>query len=172
LGLSIMFRKMADASPPPPSQHQDEEPVPAFDFDKNTPEYRIWKVEEKVILRSHIQGYRGAPRKKKARYIAEKVIPEIKACWDGRYDKKKLKKDKELRKEWDKKKQVFFKIMFRAWNNAGPAAHFYLVWEQRGHRAGVENTRSQLQCDVQHGGSEQKEGRDTGTCKEYGWRLG
>jgi hypothetical protein len=99
-----MFGKMADVSPPPPSL--DDEPVPAFDFDKNTPEYRIWKVEEKIILRSHIEGYRGAPRKKKSTYIAEKVIPEIKACWDGRYDKKKLKKDKELRKEWDKKKQV------------------------------------------------------------------
>lgn len=94
---------MADVTP-----SVQDEPGAAFDFDKNTAEYRIWKVEEKIILKSHIEGYRGAPRKKKSIYVAEKVVPEIKACWNGRYDKKKLKKDKELRKEWEKKKQVRF----------------------------------------------------------------
>ena len=131
---------------PSPSIHG--EPVPAFDFDKNTAEYRIWKVEEKIVLKSHIEGYRGALRKKKSIYVAEKVVPEIKACWNGRYDKKKLKKDKELRKEWEKKKQVLLEYMYGAVNDSGPAAHFYLVWEQCGHRPGVEDPRSQLQCDV------------------------
>ena len=66
---------------PSPSIHG--EPVLAFDFDKNTAEYRIWKVEEKIVLKSHIEGYRGTLQKKKSIYVAEKVIPKIKACWNG-----------------------------------------------------------------------------------------
>jgi len=37
--------------------------------------------------------------------VAE-VIPKIKVCWKGRYDRNKLKKDGELKKEWGKKKEV------------------------------------------------------------------
>jgi hypothetical protein len=90
---------------PNPSSSQDE-PQPAFGFEDDTAEFQIWKAEERTILRSHVEGYRGSARKTKATYVAQQVLPKIKACWNGRYDKRNLKRDKSLRKEWEKKKEV------------------------------------------------------------------
>lgn len=80
--------------------------TPNLAFSKDTPDSQIWTSEEKSILKSHVEGYRAAPRKTKSSYVAVKVIPEIKRCWKGRYDKKRLKDDRDLKKEWDKKKNV------------------------------------------------------------------
>ena len=84
----------------------NEDPVPAFQSQGDSPDSQIWKADELAILRSHIQGYRGSARKKKAVYVVKEVIPQIKATWKGRYDKRSLKKDPQLKKEWDKKKEV------------------------------------------------------------------
>jgi len=94
--LFISWTKMADPSDPPA----------AFNFENDIAHRRIWKVEENTILQSHIEGYRSAPKNNKAKYVAKKVLPAIKACWNGRYDKKKFKNDEALRKEWEKKKVV------------------------------------------------------------------
>lgn len=83
-----------------------KESTPALAFSKDTPDSQIWTAEEKRVLQSHIEGYRAAPRKTKSSYVVGKVIPEIKKCWKGRYDKKKTKSDRDLKKEWDKKKNV------------------------------------------------------------------
>ena len=83
-----------------------DDPAPTFQSNGDTPDSRIWKADEDAILRSHILGYRGAGRKKKAAYVVEMVIPPIKATWNGRYDRKNMKKDRSIQKEWNKKKEV------------------------------------------------------------------
>jgi len=87
------------------SPRNDELP-PAIQLEGDTPDSQIWKASEITILQSHIRGYRGAGRKKKASYIVTVVIPQIKKAWNGRYARKELKKDRALQKEWDKKKKV------------------------------------------------------------------
>ena len=81
-------------------------PAPAFQTEGDTPDSQIWKADELVILRSHILGYRGAGRKKKVAYVVAEVIPQIKATWNGRYDRKTLRKEEAIKKEWTKKKEV------------------------------------------------------------------
>lgn len=66
----------------------------------------IWTTKEKAILKHHIQGYRTSPKKLKAAYIVEHVIPKIKALWDGRYSKKNMARDSVVKSEWAKKKKV------------------------------------------------------------------
>ena len=88
------------------SPSHDDPPAPAFQSEGDTPDSQIWKADELAILRSHILGYRGAGRKKKAAYVVTAVIPQIKATWNGRYDRKSLKKDQAIKKEWSKKKDV------------------------------------------------------------------
>lgn len=90
----------------------EETPPLAFDFNNDTPDSQIWTSQEKTILKSHIEGYRSALRKTKSAYVVAKVIPEIKASWHGRFDRKKLKKDREVNKEWAKKKDVSKRIEF------------------------------------------------------------
>jgi hypothetical protein len=84
----------------------NEDSTPPLEFNKDTPDSQIWTSEEKRILKSHVDGYRGAERKTKSVYVVVKVIPDIKHSWNGQYDKKELKKDRSLKKEWDKKKDV------------------------------------------------------------------
>jgi len=104
---SLCLTTMSNLTSNPP-RSQDE---PA-DANENS---RIWTPEEKAILRSHIEGYHSSPKNFKAKYVAKKVIPEIKACWRGRYDKKKLKSDEGVRKEWEKKKEVtFYKVSLQS----------------------------------------------------------
>ncbi|KAF8961700.1 hypothetical protein BDZ97DRAFT_1921028 [Flammula alnicola] len=50
----------------------DDGPV-AFDFDNDTPDSQIWTAKEKMILKAHLEGYRGAPRKTKSSYVATTV---------------------------------------------------------------------------------------------------
>ncbi|KAF8952544.1 hypothetical protein BDZ97DRAFT_1768397 [Flammula alnicola] len=83
----------------------------------------IWTAKEKMILKAHLEGYRGAPRKTNR--------SEIKETWKGRYDKKNMKKDRAIKKEWEKKKYV-------------SVANIHLVWEPCGHRARFEDPRIQL----------------------------
>lgn len=66
----------------------------------------IWTVKEKGILKNHIQGYRSTPKKSKAAYIVEHVIPKIKDLWNGRYSKKNMGRDSVVKAEWAKKKKV------------------------------------------------------------------
>jgi hypothetical protein len=89
------------SSTPVPSLNPDEH-VADLAADDN----QIWTAGEKAILKSHVEGYRGSPRKSKAKFVVDEVIPRIKTFWRGRYDRKKLSKDPELRKEWRKKKEV------------------------------------------------------------------
>ena len=124
---------MADLTPNRSPSH--DEPPPAFPVKGDSPDSQIWKADENAILKSHIQGYRGAARKKKAPYIMKNVVPEIRATWKGRYDKKELRKDRNMKKEWDKKKQV---IKTKFCCGQGPThgtdtptltANFYMVWQ-------------------------------------------
>lgn len=89
----------------PQATSNNSTPAP-FQGNDDSPESQIWTAEERRILKFHVEGYRNALRKTKAAYVAKTVIPEIKSSWKGRYDKKNLKKDKGLKKEWDKKKDV------------------------------------------------------------------
>jgi hypothetical protein len=100
--ISLSLIIMSDES----STARPGESTPTLGFNKDTPDSQIWTIEEKRILKSHIDGYRAAPRKTKSSYVAAKVIPEIKKAWNGRYDKTKMKNDRALKKEWDKKKNV------------------------------------------------------------------
>jgi len=124
---------MTDLTPNRSPSH--DEPPPAVELEGDSPDSQIWKADENAILKSHIQGYRAAGRKKKATYVMNKVVPEIRATWNGRYDKKELKKDRTVKKEWDKKKQVI-NAKFRSGQQSirgadepAVAANFYMVWE-------------------------------------------
>lgn len=120
---------------PNPSSSQDE-PQLEYGFEEDTPEFQIWKAEEKAILRSHVEGYRGSPRKTKSAYVAQQVLPQIKACWNGRYDKRNLKKDKSVRKEWEKKKEVCSEnIGCSRLIDVGGSADIHMVREPCGIRA-------------------------------------
>ena len=100
----VCSMRMAD--PTPNRSPGLEEPPAAFQVEGDTPGSQIWTTEEKTILRSHVEGYRSAGRQKKSAYVVKEVIPQIKASWRGRYDKKRLKNNRALKKEWDKKKDV------------------------------------------------------------------
>ena len=97
--MSIRLLKMTETTPIPSSNITDDPAAPEVDN-------QIWTPEEKVVLKSHVDGYRSAQRKEKARFVVAEVIPKIKFYWKGRYDRNKLKKDGELKKEWGKKKEV------------------------------------------------------------------
>jgi len=83
-----------------------DEPPPAFQVASDIPDSQIWKASERAVLLSHVDGYRGAARKKKASYILRNVLDDIKKIWNKRYARKNLKKDAAVQKEWDKKKKV------------------------------------------------------------------
>jgi hypothetical protein len=87
------------------SPSHDESP-PALQLGGDTPDSQIWKVSERAVLLSHVEGYRGAKSKQKASYILREVLDDIKKVWNKRYSRKNLKKDAALQKEWDKKKKV------------------------------------------------------------------
>ena len=97
--MSIWLLKMTATTPIPSSNITDDPAAPEVDN-------QIWTPEEKVILKSHVDGYRGAQRKEKARFVVAEVIPKIKFYWKGQYDQNKLKKDRALKKEWGNKKEV------------------------------------------------------------------
>lgn len=99
---SIWLTKMAEPTPPNPPSNIEAPPASNLQLDN-----QIWMKEEKEILKSHVEGYRAARPKTKLKFVIEKVIPKFKAYWKGRYDGKKLKKDKDLKQEWAKKKDVF-----------------------------------------------------------------
>lgn len=75
-------------------------------IEDETPDSDIWTVKEKALLKASIQGYRDSPKRKKAAFIAKKVVPKIKDLWNGRYSKTSMAKDKEVKAEWAKKKKV------------------------------------------------------------------
>ncbi len=85
---------------PIPTSHIDDDPA-AAEVDN-----QIWTPEEKLILKAHVEGYRGTPRRSKAKFVVAEVIPKIKGYWKRRYDRKKLRNNGELKKEWTKKKEV------------------------------------------------------------------
>lgn len=103
--MRIQSLKMTEPTPTP-SSNVDDDPATA-EVDN-----QIWTPEEKVILKSHVDGYRSALRNLKAKFVVAQVIPKIKVYWKGRYDRKKLKKDRELKKEWNKKKEVILRAIF------------------------------------------------------------
>ena len=70
------------------------------------PSSSIWTNKEKAVLTDHIQGYRRTPKKSKAAFIVNEVIPKIKGLWDGRYSKRKMSRDSVIKAEWAKKKKV------------------------------------------------------------------
>jgi len=124
---------MTDLTPNRSSSH--DEPPPSVQLEGDSPESQIWKADENAILKSHIQGYRAAGHRKKAPYVMNNVVPEIRATWNGRYDRKELKKNRMVKQEWDKKKQVIdAKFHSRQQSTCGTdepavAANFHMVWE-------------------------------------------
>jgi len=139
---------------PPHNESATVNPSPAaFEGNDATADSQIWTAEEKRILKSHIAGYRSAPRKTKSCYVAQKVIPEIKNSWLGRYNKKKLKKEPMVKKEWDKKKDVCMPNPYNLVANENNEEDIYVVWEQCGLRPQSQNSRVQFQCNVQYSGS-------------------
>ncbi len=62
-------------------------------IEETTSPSAIWTAEERAVLQKSIEGYRNAPKNKKASFIAQKVVPEIKLKWKGRYSKKIMLKD-------------------------------------------------------------------------------
>ncbi|KAF8956035.1 hypothetical protein BDZ97DRAFT_1925910 [Flammula alnicola] len=99
-----------------PQPHNDvahsnvEENDPQIDtnMDDDGPDSQIWTAKEKALLKAHVEGYRAAPRKTKASYIVNTVIPKIKELWKGRYSKKSMNNDSGLKSEWAKKKKSIF----------------------------------------------------------------
>ncbi|KDR64989.1 hypothetical protein GALMADRAFT_149099 [Galerina marginata CBS 339.88] len=82
----------------------DIDPIPDPTMPCDNPENSIWTPKELAVLQSHVQAYRGVPRKEKSHYIASHVAPQVKACWGSRYSKENTAKDKAAKEQWAKKK--------------------------------------------------------------------
>lgn len=104
--MFLRLTKMPEPTPNPPSNIEES---PACDLLLDN---QIWMKEEKDILKSHAEGYRAAAPKAKLKFVIDKVIPKFKAYWNGRYAGKKLKKDKNMKQEWAKKKDVFLLCIY------------------------------------------------------------
>ncbi|KAF8955816.1 hypothetical protein BDZ97DRAFT_1926279 [Flammula alnicola] len=115
---------MTEPTPNESSGNLNDDGAVAFEFDNDTPDSQIWTAKEKMILKAHLEGYRGAPRKTKSSYVATTVVPEIKETWKGRYDKKNMKKDRAIKKEWEKKKYVSVGRCPGTYSDSGPQQIF------------------------------------------------
>jgi hypothetical protein len=133
---------------------------------------QIWMKEEKDILKSHAEGYHTVAPKTKLKFVIDKVIPEFWAYWKGQYNRKKLKKDKNLKQEWAKKKDVFLKCIYinisdQFWSTE----NFHMVWEPHGVQAGIKDPRVQPQGDLRYSGEYEEETGDPGGGRETIWEC-
>jgi len=137
-----------------------DDPSPAFEFGGDKRDSEIWTAAEIAILRSHVQGYRAAAHKKKTTYVQKVVILEIKAAWNGRYARKRMKKDSSIQEEWDKKKNVSNTNNFVLADQPAVTANLQVVWEQRVDHTGIEDPRVQFNRVLRYRRERQKERRN------------